>query len=803
MVKAADINKDIKSIAEKVGTAVFSYDEIHNSGIKNTFHYDYQKVIDEVSRLNGRDMTEELVDRGILTLLPEGEYRVNVGTSTKNGGGLNYYGMAFFSFSSKDYRTKYHELAHSLQQHYGLFNEETVDKMYAQAADKLGGAKKAEGKFVDRSDYMLYLNEMHSESFAYAALMLRAKNPLDLANQTIKTYVAGVVRNFDSLFDFRKPKYGGDNANTKYYTSYSVMKETIKQVWKVRLAKKRKEFFNADGVLDDEKLAKFTEQAVIKSAYTPRTLNTLFKNKFFSKTSLHENGWRRDMVKSVLNAPLVMMYLIDSSSRRKMKEHSVLRFEEKKKIEQFINTPYQGNDKEVAALRLYSQLMIQMQEQFDTTALLPMKGMVKTLARNNGCSEALLKHMSEKFETFYKNGYIDSKKGRGKVLPFLRTVNKIVKKNIENPFFAVVCASGMTLETALKSEAQKQRTPDRYVLDLKSLCKNAEGSGFGYYPVVSELKKVAAFAEKYDKSGKLKKNLEMAMLKHQNLLEDKAFRDYLTQSFAPATKQKAFAAELDTCMNSAAYDYMAENNNPRYLKALQYLSESGCDDLLVLAQEKLEEERDVQRNKNSNQDYQQTAADGKDNSEGAAEQTARDVQAVVNEPEKTPKEKVAEKLKSWGIEDGSYVIITPEDNAYTTYGTNEVRSVQSYFDEGAKDIQETGKEVVYGTNNGLVGAYFAEGAYVVSNNFNLRNKLYYKGQDNGFGVMLSNGEQFANADGSKNELLNYKWKNAKNKGIEVTSLIQKQFMEQQKRREQAQQAAQLNSQAVSRTSQNR
>lgn len=801
MVKAADINKDIKSIAEKVGTAVFSYDEIHNSGIKNKFHYDYQKVIDEVSRLNGRDMTEELVDKGILTPLPEGEYRVNVGTSTEYGGGLNYWGTAFFSFSSKDYQTKYHELAHSLQKHYDLFNDETVDKMYAQAADKLGGAKKAEGKLADRGDYMYYLNEMHSESFSYAALMLRAKNPADLVLQTVRAYVSGVNHNISSLLDFRKTKYGAEylstKSSTKYYTSYSVIKETIKQVWKVRLAKKRKEFFDANGVLDDEKLAKFTEQTVIKGAYTPRTLNTLFKNKFFSKTSLHENGWRRDMVKSVLNVPLTVMSLDENPSPIKMIKHAILHFKEKRKIKQFINMPYQGKDKEVAALRQYSQLMMQMREQFSKETLPLMEARVKTLARNDGCSEAMVKYMGEKFETFYKNKWIDNKKGRKKVLPFLRMANKIVKENKENPFFAIVCASGMTLDTAFELEAQKRKNPDREVLDLKSLCKNAEGSGYGYHPVVSELKEVTAFAEKYDKSGKLKKSLEMAMLKHQNLLENKAFREHLIQNFAPANKQKAFAAELETCMNSAAYSYLVENNNPRYLKALQYLSESGGEDLLALAQKKLEEERNVKHNKNNQQ-----TADSQNNEETVG-QPAKDVLEVVNKPEKTPKEKVAEKLKLWGIEDGTYLIITPEDNVYTTYGFDEVRSVQSYFDKGAKDIKETGAEVVYGTNNGLVGAYFAEGAYVVSNNFALRSKLYHKGEDNGFAVMLSNGEQFANANGLRNELLNYRWKNAKNKGAEVTALIEKQYMERQKRLEQARQAAQSNMQTISRASSER
>ena len=41
MVKPSDINKDIRSISEKVGVAVFSYDDIHKEAIDNEFHYDY------------------------------------------------------------------------------------------------------------------------------------------------------------------------------------------------------------------------------------------------------------------------------------------------------------------------------------------------------------------------------------------------------------------------------------------------------------------------------------------------------------------------------------------------------------------------------------------------------------------------------------------------------------------------------------------------------------------------------------------------------------------------------------------
>lgn len=50
-----------------------------NEQIDNNFHYDYQRLIDEVSKANGRDMTAELIEQDILSPLPYGEYEINFG----------------------------------------------------------------------------------------------------------------------------------------------------------------------------------------------------------------------------------------------------------------------------------------------------------------------------------------------------------------------------------------------------------------------------------------------------------------------------------------------------------------------------------------------------------------------------------------------------------------------------------------------------------------------------------------------------------------------------------------------------
>lgn len=157
---------------------MFSYDDIHNENINNEFHYDYEKVIAEVSRLQKitpEEAEARLLESEVLRPLPGGEYEVDVGSSTRGGGGLNR-GDVFFNFSSKEYHVKYHELAHSLQNAYGLFDDEKMNRLYETAEKGLKSGEDKGNKLLDRGDYHCYLKEMHSETFSYAALMLRAEN---------------------------------------------------------------------------------------------------------------------------------------------------------------------------------------------------------------------------------------------------------------------------------------------------------------------------------------------------------------------------------------------------------------------------------------------------------------------------------------------------------------------------------------------------------------------------------------------------------------------------------------------------
>lgn len=145
---------------------------------------------------------------------------------------------------------------------------------------------------------------------------------------------------------------------------------------------------------------------------------------------------------------------------------------------------------------------------------------------------------------------------------------------------------------------------------------------------------------------------------------------------------------------------------------------------------------------------------------------------VKAEVAKSPKDVVSEKLKAMGMEDGSYMLIDKNDDFYTLYsGANgpEGRSVKGYLESGKEEIAKTGKDAVYCSNNGIVGAYFKEGVYVLTTDYGLKNALYLRGEETSLGVMLSNGEYFVNKDGKVDfgaKLINQKWFGDKEKGVE-------------------------------------
>ena len=895
MVKARDINKDIRSIAKKIGIAVFSYDEVHNPKINNEFHYDYELVIDRVSKLNGWDRKKclnQLLKRDILSSLPNGEYKVNVGASTKKGGGLNYYGVAFFTLVANDYQVKYHELAHSLQKKYGLFNEEKVNKLYRASAKGIA-EDKVENKQLNSVDYKLYLNEMHSESFSYAALMLRAESSWDFIKQAYSAYNDARFSSVAGFFSFGKTKYGGEHNSAKFYSTFPVIKETIKAVMKIRKQGKSKDFFDENGVLKDEKLAKLCEQAVLKSAYSPRTLNSFFKYRLFDGHNGNEHGWRKDALKGIattLYSPLIVLANEDNSFQKlkSILKHKKMEKEEKKKINQ-MSESRRFDDPETQALHDFiqfhkrcAQLSAQNEDKVNADTLFAQ-------------SVSVLRYQDK---TIHESGIRNqasllldaSSKKQEKLGDEMVAMRYWIRDHQDNPYFCHLIANDIELSEAIQMYNEKLKNPEKKQIVSPTPIKVyplEENRWFAINGVRNSMLFIDEFTKDFKCSDTFRQALINLSLQDVSKIDDPQIRKNLARLHhfkmdLFGRKRRKFAKELNETLNAISETVFDQRNNLSYndykkqfegmsldeilaktkehkdaesakkkssksnttnkedvkigenmelavqiannnMEAVDFLADryglslnlrKQIKKMVVMPADKLEnkqlrkallgvvhfegdwfgrEKRSFKRDLNKLlngalddiryqkdnpaytmvcQEFMQSLMHHPspvktDNTEmKTAEVKAAEAPARTEEKTKTPKEIVADKLRAWGIEDGTYMLITKDDNLHTRYDGADgpiARSVDGYFEEGKKDLAKTGRDAVYGTNNGLIGAYFAEGVYMVSANDKLYNVMYRHAANTSLGVMLSNGESFVdvNANFDETKYGNKEWENAK------------------------------------------
>ena len=599
MVKISEMEKDIKSIAEKVGTAVFFYNEIHNSNIDTKYKYDYQRVIDEVSRIHGRDMTDELVDKGILSALPDGEYKVNVGESTEGGGGINYHGTAFFSYNKMDYETHYHELAHSLQKHYNLFNDELVDELYEKSGNGLSEEEKNK-KLSDRVIYKLYLNEMHSESFSYAAKMLRAENWWDFTKEAIKAYNKSVDRNNSGFKDKRKT-YGGGKTSLKYYSSYPVIKETIKQIYNIRKQKKLGEYFDENGVINDEKLAKLTENIVKEKGYSPRTLKSYFDYKYFDGHKKDEHGWRRDTLKTlVIMLPVSVVEATrelksETKKVRKMfvetyNNHKKLINKEKDMINDFLNAPISSNKNiEDAALEAYQKIKIKlslMDNKYEDSYIGYNLGEVLSQANKKGG-----------FPPSYVNNFCNLRKDVDKndLLDTFSYIDKIIKENKNNPYFEALINTAPDGHNVNKMINERKKDENKNVVSL-SYVSPYKTAGYRNFPAKTMVKTVVDFSEKFNIDEKLRDEILKKMVKTPEEFQNAEFRKELFDKIKPKRdflgyKTKKLKKGFNQMMDGVSSEFFKIEGNDYYETPLKYLQDVRPSKMLNVIEERLSKER--------------------------------------------------------------------------------------------------------------------------------------------------------------------------------------------------------------------
>ena len=575
MVKASNIEKDIKGLAKKHKIAVFNYDEIHNQNVDNQFHYDYKKVIKEVAQNTGQEESQAeqtLTERGILVPLPNGEYEVDVGRSTQGGGGINYGGDVFFSYSKNDYHTQYHELAHTLQHQYNLFDEEKVNKLYEHSESGIKNKQKIDKKIIDRSTYLRYLGELHSEVFASAALMLRAENRRDFWWQAAQAYNMGINRNANAIIDIKKQEYDSKH-NSKFYSTKSVMRPLIKEIYKIRKSGELGSYFDKDGVIDSEKLAKLCEGVVLKNAYSPRTLNSFFKYKVFDGHTSQEKGWKRDAAKTVLETPLLIVLDLHNgikSAYNSSRMHRKLRDKQHRQTFDFISTPKKHDDPEMKALLEYERLKVAIEfygkfyKNNDLRDLLTQH--IDKMSDGN-MSDAIIKTLADKAA--------DKKSEKRQMEWAFKSVREIYRQNKDDPLFKKVAESGVSIFSLKNLIKTRQENPQESV--ISNVTKAPERFGSETYPVKRQINKINAFAEKHNMSTSFTHNVLKELTDNPQIFADPEIRIKVIQGKKIKNdflgfKKRKFTKELNELFDQISFSYYSNKNNPAYQGLLKDLS---------------------------------------------------------------------------------------------------------------------------------------------------------------------------------------------------------------------------------------
>ena len=238
MVKLADVKRDLEKFSYFTKTPMFNYNDIHSENVKNSSHYDYEKIISDVCRIKNisrRDAIKNLIYKQIFRYLPNGEFMV-YSQKAQSGGGTNFNGFVAF-YSDNSLSTPYHEAAHSLQKTLNVFDDDKKKKLYQDV-----GLDFEKEPPSHKDDYNLYLNEIHAECFAYFSLLLHSESDFDFANIAFEALHQGATHVFNGFVE-SKTIYGNSNYASKYYASLNVMKSLVKQAWKIRKRKEQNKFF--------------------------------------------------------------------------------------------------------------------------------------------------------------------------------------------------------------------------------------------------------------------------------------------------------------------------------------------------------------------------------------------------------------------------------------------------------------------------------------------------------------------------------------------------------------------------------
>ena len=194
---------------------------------------------------------------------------------------------------------------------------------------------------------------MHADTFGFAALLLRSESSLEF----LKISMKAMQRAAHMTIGGEKQKntvYTSDDANSKYYASYNVMKRTIKEIWKIKNLKDKNQYFDENGVIKFKDLCELSENIVAQSAYSSKQFKA-FKNHSLNISHTKrgfgfiDHNHKRDILNSKLLLGLVTM--LDSvrnknhikSIKSQIIEHKKLIEDYTKLQNKFINSDIYDN----------------------------------------------------------------------------------------------------------------------------------------------------------------------------------------------------------------------------------------------------------------------------------------------------------------------------------------------------------------------------------------------------------------------------------------------------------------------------
>ena len=426
----APAEQDLAAMSKETGTAMFSYADIHNAKVDNELHYDYKKVIDGLAKIRGISPLEAekvLWNCEALRPLPNGEYSVKVGGSTQKGGGINIAGEVYFYFNDDDTTTKFHEMAHSYQRKDNLFDDDTLNKIYAASEKGLNSEKEKKEKLPARMAYKQYLKEVHAEVFAQTALMLREESRAGFLKQAIiarslndKRYIDGAINN---------ALKHNDGEIFKMYACRPAMHAATREVAAIRKAGKRGEYFNSDGMLNARKVSALCEKIVLDKAYSPQTYQA-----FLKEDIMQREGWLKDYVLALGNfVPAAVAVRVSKKKRpmKKVKEkigHKILRMRETKALKKMTEQRKKCDNPQEQAVSDYQYIQAKML----------LVGARSIYTNSDQILREMLGYMYRKGADKETISQMEADVGSPRAFAELSEINDIVRENKSNPYFCAI-----------------------------------------------------------------------------------------------------------------------------------------------------------------------------------------------------------------------------------------------------------------------------------------------------------------------------------------------------------------------------